>query len=222
MIEVHAVVKVEEPNCIGCKACDNVCPTEAIVTVDRLARVDEDKCTACFKCIAVCVPHNAIVPAPRTEPLVMGITPDEYNAPGMREQVEALCAKAMVPPDEKICFCLRATGAEGAAAVINGAKCLEDITLATGIRGICATYCAAPLERLLDAAEIDRGGPEDRKDWRTYPSAAGSIGLWNVPASAADKWPEYYIKEDQEKLKTRGIDNPIFTNIAAKNTGMES
>ena len=212
MMTIHAVVKVSADACIGCKACDNVCPTEAIVTIDRLARVDESKCTACMKCITVCYPHNAITPAPREQPLLLGIPAEEYASPEMRAKVEALCAKAYLKPDTDVCFCLAATAAEGAAAiVVRGAKTLEEICLHTGIRGTCATYCAAPLERLLFAAGLEQ--PES-KSWNTYSKAAGTIGLWNVPARAAERWPEYFIKEDQALLKTQPIRNPIFADIA--------
>ena len=212
MMTIHAVVKVSADACIGCKACDNVCPTEAIVTSDRLARVDESKCTACMKCITVCFPHNAIMPAPREQPLQLGIAAEEYNQPGICEEIEALCAKANLAPDTNICFCLGSTAAEGAAAItLKGARTLEEICLQTGIRGTCATYCAAPLERLLEAAGLAQ--PES-KGWNTYAQAAGSIGLWTDPARAAERWPEYFIKEDQELLKTQPIRNPIFADIA--------
>jgi bacterioferritin-associated ferredoxin len=152
------------------------------------------------------------MPVPREVPLQLGVPEEEYCEGKAREAVEALCAKARLAPDTNICFCLGSTAAEGAAAIVlKGAKTLEEICLHTGIRGTCATYCAAPLERLLEAAGLAQ--PES-KGWNTYAKAAGSIGLWNVPARAAERWPEYFIKEDQELLKTQPIRNPIFADIA--------
>ncbi len=60
MFIVASVVEVSEANCIGCKACDRVCPTEAIVTVEKLAQVDEDGCVGCMRCVEACGEHAAI------------------------------------------------------------------------------------------------------------------------------------------------------------------
>ncbi len=49
-----------EENCTGCGRCLEVCPSQAIVLVDRKAQIVRDKCTECGKCLDVCK-SNAIV-----------------------------------------------------------------------------------------------------------------------------------------------------------------
>ncbi|RLD17867.1 MAG: hypothetical protein DRI36_02760 [Caldiserica bacterium] len=51
--------KVIVENCVGCGACENVCP-EGAITVDEVAKIDENKCTGCGRCIDIC-PRGAIV-----------------------------------------------------------------------------------------------------------------------------------------------------------------
>ncbi|MBN1578722.1 MAG: DUF362 domain-containing protein [Chitinispirillaceae bacterium] len=41
-------------NCIGCGACRDVCPADAITVIDGKARLDPAKCIGCASCIAVC------------------------------------------------------------------------------------------------------------------------------------------------------------------------
>jgi len=54
-----ALVAVVDPEaCVGCGACEEVCPAGAIA-VHKIARVDRAKCTGCARCIAAC-PHRAI------------------------------------------------------------------------------------------------------------------------------------------------------------------
>jgi len=46
-------------NCVGCAACEAVCPVKAIQIVDKKSRIDSAKCIGCASCIAVCK-YNAM------------------------------------------------------------------------------------------------------------------------------------------------------------------
>ena len=52
-------VKIDKELCIGCSACIDTCPTEALVMVDDKAVCEEDKCVDCGACIDSC-PVEAI------------------------------------------------------------------------------------------------------------------------------------------------------------------
>ncbi|ATZ61121.2 MAG: 4Fe-4S binding protein [Methanosarcinales archaeon Met12] len=53
------VIKIDLDACIGCGACVDECPVDAISLNDDVASVDEGLCTDCGMCIDVC-PINAI------------------------------------------------------------------------------------------------------------------------------------------------------------------
>jgi ferredoxin len=49
---------VDEDTCIGCGACVDVCPVDAISMNDK-AKIDADSCTECGACVDEC-PVEAI------------------------------------------------------------------------------------------------------------------------------------------------------------------
>ena len=51
-------VAVDARACVGCGACQEVCPTSAI-SVETIARVDPLKCTGCGLCVTEC-PRGAL------------------------------------------------------------------------------------------------------------------------------------------------------------------
>ena len=51
--------KVDKEKCVGCGACQEACPGEAIEIKDGKAVVDEDKCLSCGACEGEC-PQEAI------------------------------------------------------------------------------------------------------------------------------------------------------------------
>jgi len=52
------MVKVKANDCVGCGACADVCPQDAI-TVDDIAVINADACVDCGACIDEC-PADAI------------------------------------------------------------------------------------------------------------------------------------------------------------------
>lgn len=52
-----ATVKAED--CVGCGACVDACPAEAITLVDGVATVNADDCLECGVCVDEC-PNEAI------------------------------------------------------------------------------------------------------------------------------------------------------------------
>ncbi|MFA7057113.1 MAG: 4Fe-4S binding protein [Candidatus Cloacimonadales bacterium] len=52
-------VKVDKGTCIGCGACVDVCPVQALSMVDDKAECDGAICIDCGACISVC-PVSAI------------------------------------------------------------------------------------------------------------------------------------------------------------------
>jgi hypothetical protein len=44
-------------NCVGCGACEAVCPVKAITIVDRKSRINGTQCIGCASCIAACAYH---------------------------------------------------------------------------------------------------------------------------------------------------------------------
>ncbi|MCB5247846.1 MAG: 4Fe-4S binding protein [Candidatus Cloacimonetes bacterium] len=52
-------VKIDKETCIGCGACVDVCPVQALSMEDGKAKCDEGTCIDCGACIGVC-PTQAI------------------------------------------------------------------------------------------------------------------------------------------------------------------
>ena len=68
MVEIKFLARVDKKKCMGCNACENVCPTEAIKVVNKKAKVYPKKCLACPNCSGIC-PEDAITMVPRGGPL---------------------------------------------------------------------------------------------------------------------------------------------------------
>ena len=206
MLIVASVIEVDELMCIGCKACDRVCPTEAIITVDKLAVVDESACTGCNKCIEACMDHGAINRKRLEKPVWIRV--DLESQP--EEKVAALCAGARLHPAQSICPCTGTRAREVAVAILNGATTPAEVTIQTGARGVCSMWCTSSVLRLLAAAgHSTEGNP---KNWRLYPDGVGP-SIWSIPDSVADKYPEYRLRESRDALKSGDLELVGFPNI---------
>jgi ferredoxin len=59
-VKVSQYPKVDVELCVGCGACVDICPVNAIVMNDDKAFINEDICRNCQKCVRVC-PVGAIL-----------------------------------------------------------------------------------------------------------------------------------------------------------------
>jgi len=193
MRKIYRSALVDPELCNGDKICENICVAKAITMIDRKALVDDSRCVSCEKCLDAC-PEGAITMVPKKKPLLLATNPDEAD----RQELEQLCKRANLDPEDIICACTFTAAKEVAAAILKGAKTPEAVTLNTGIRSACGMWCIGPVLRLLTAHGIPL--PES-DNYRWYNIKAS---LWNASEEAARKYPEYRLEEDK-KLFQEGI-----------------
>ncbi len=211
--KTSSVVHVIDEACIGCKQCDQVCPTGAIVTIDRLARVDESICTGCNRCIEACGDHEAIRPRYLQQDARWGLAVP--TSPDEQARVSKICQAAYLPVEEVICMCTGTTAGEVATAIIRGANSPEDVAIMTSARGVCSIWCSSPTIRLFEAAGVTL--ERKPKDWRVYTKHTGlEVGIWNISDEVAQKYPEYRLAQNKERLKSGRLQVPLFADIEGK------
>jgi len=66
LMAVYFIRKTEEEECVGCGACEDICPVGAVEILDGVAKVDMDWCIGCGVCAVVC-PTEAISIVRRTD-----------------------------------------------------------------------------------------------------------------------------------------------------------
>jgi Fe-S-cluster-containing hydrogenase component 2 len=198
MRKIYLSAVVEADLCNGDKICENICVAKAVKVINRTAIVDENRCVSCMKCMDAC-PESAITMVSRKEPLLLAVNSDEVD----RQELEQLCSRAYLDPEEFICACTLTTAKEVAAAILKGAKTPEEVTLKTGIRSACGMWCMGPILRLLNAQGIEMPQSDN---YRWYNIKAD---IWNTSEEADLKYPEYRLKEDK-KLFFQGTFHNMF------------
>jgi ferredoxin len=191
MVEIKFLARVDKKKCMGCNACENVCPTEAIKVVNKKAKVYPKKCLACPNCSGIC-PEDAITMVPRGVPLKLGVNPAEVDQTALVD----LCKKANLHPHQWLCLCSATRVREGAAAILKGARSPEEIALMTGVRSGCTVYCFQTMMRLLKAHGVEVAPPT--KGYRWYDSTQS---LWDVPEEIIKKYPGHFLEEDKEVFR---------------------
>lgn len=193
MAEIRFAAGLDVERCTGCRLCDYICPTEAIAIVARKAVIAEQRCIGCGRCVDRC-PEEIMWMAERATPMTVTVRQDEVSA----EEVARLLKAAGLPPNTSVCVCTLTPAKEIAAAVVKGARTLEDVSAMTGMRSGCGIYCVAPALRLLKAAGADMTEPK----WhRWYDS---TLALWDLPASVRDKYRDCFLDEDRRAFDPTG------------------
>jgi ferredoxin len=184
VVKFHALV--DEAKCIGDGLCQTVCPSGAIRLDGKTSRVDDRKCVACNSCWDIC-PEGAVSMVRRDKPIVLGVNPMDVD----RDELIQLCLDAHLHPRQFVCLCTATRVEEAAAAILKGARSLEDITMMTGACSGCTVYCTEPLLRLLKTRGIEPDLKEGRRLYNITPT------LWDVSEDVVRKYPGYYLHEDK-------------------------
>lgn len=185
------LAQVDEAKCVGDKLCEQICPTGAIKVVEKKANVDDEKCLACTKCSDRCQ-EDAITMVPRAQSKEFRTSVEGVDEAEIRE----LCLKAHRFPSELVCVCTGTLAEEIAAAIIKGAKSVQEVALMTGVLSGCGEFCISVIQRLLKAHGVDvvKAGGHLKYDQ--------TFSMWDIPEEVQEKYPRYYFKEDVE-LATR-------------------
>jgi len=193
MVEIRFLAQVDKKKCISCYACQNVCPTEAIILPRKKAKakVFGEKCVGCPNCSGVC-PVDAITMVPREVPMILGVDPKEVD----ESLVTELCIKAHLHPHQWLCLCTATRVREGASAVLMGATTPEQVALMTGTRSGCTVYCLQPTLRLLKAQGVKVVQP--KKGYRWYDTTQT---CWDVSEEIIRKYPGHFLEEDKKVFR---------------------
>jgi Fe-S-cluster-containing hydrogenase component 2 len=194
---INLLVELIEENCTGCSICVKVCPTLAMEMVPngrpdgpkQIVAIDENKCVGCWACEQRC-PFDALRMVRHPSPYTVGVSTDDVD----RSQIEALCQKAHLNPEQVVCFCTTTRAEEVAAAILKGYHTPEEISYHTGIRTGCKVECTQPLLRLIEAAGLPLT-PALKHGWQLY---GRTITAWEVPEEVKAKYASrgFYFDDD--------------------------
>ncbi len=190
LISVKPVV--DKDKCIGCGICSKVCPSLAIILIGRKAVVNEQDCRGCGACNQRC-PVYAIEMVKLDHPYTVSVDISDLSY----DEISMLCKKAMLNPEQVICYCTATRAEEVAGAILKGAKSPEEISRLTGIRMGCKVECIQPILRLLDAAGINPERPSGYQWYGLTPK------VWEISEKVKAKYAEkgFYFEEDIKLLK---------------------
>lgn len=108
-------------------------------------------------------------------------------------KIQELCRAARFNPEQLLCYCTGTRAEEVAAAILQGARSPEEISLATGIRTGCKVECIQPVLRLLESAGINPKPPAG--GWQWY---GRTVTAWEVPEEVRKKYARrgFYFDDD--------------------------
>ena len=192
MKEVTLLSKVNPDICVGCRICEKVCPVNAIQIVDRKAVVDEDLCRGCANCADRC-PQYAVKMTKREKPFTVGVDISKSDP----EKIKEICLKAHINPEQTLCYCVGVRAEEVAAAILQGAKTPEEISLRTGIRTGCSIECIESLLRIAEAGGLELHRDENK--WQWY---GKTVTAWDISEKVKEKYGSrgFYFEEDKKLL----------------------
>lgn len=192
MRTVYQTAQIDKTKCINCTVCVKMCPVLAIKSHKEGAKttvtIEPDECQACTICETRC-PRQAITMVPREQPFTVG-----NRVATVTEQIEEICRRAHMYPDQVVCYCHRVEAREIVTAILAGAKTPEEVAQKTGARTGCGVLCITGVIRLLREAGLELG---KAPGYQWYGVRAN---LWTISPEIAKKYPQFYLEADRKAI----------------------
>lgn len=151
-----------------------------------------EDCRGCSNCVDRC-PSSAITLELCEPPFEVRVDTDDLSA----KEIESLCLKAKLHPQQIVCYCTNTTAGEIAAAILKGARTPEAVSRMTGARTGCTVLCVQSIVKLLEASG-ERIEPKE-----THPCYGLTFTLWDVPPEIREKYKPggYHFEEDEALIE---------------------
>ncbi len=194
---IDLLAELVPEHCTGCTICERVCPTLAITMVPnvpgamptKLPVIAAEACVGCWACEQRCPEEGALRMIRHPSPSRVEVSTHDVDY----AEVQAICRKAHINPEQVVCFCTLTRAEEVVAGILKGHTTPEQLSYETGIRTGCKVECAEPLLRLLDAA----GFPLKRveKGWQLM---GLTPTIWDISEEVKAKYASrgFYFEED--------------------------
>ena len=154
------------------------------------AVVDASMCQGCTICATRC-PQETIEMQDRETPCRVGIEVGRISP-----EIEAICNKAHMYPDQVVCFCHRIQAKEIAAAILAGARTPEEAAQKTGARTGCGVLCITSILRLMIAGGMSPLAKPPGNQWYGQ-----GVSIWTLPAETLHKHDrDYYTYRDRLEM----------------------
>jgi len=149
-----------------------------------------DRCRGCVNCADRC-PAGAITIDPRPEPITVGVDPGRSD----QHLIYSICKRAKMHPKQIICYCTNTTAGEIVAAILEGAKTAEEISLATGARTGCTVLCIQSIVKLIEASGLTLELSS------THQHYGKTFTVWDLDPAIKSRYEKYgYHFDDDIKL----------------------
>lgn len=159
----------------------------------------------CSLCWELC-PHEAIHFKKLPERKIMM---PKLSGPEHVDEIIEICKKAYLRPLDQVCQCTAATAEHVVEAILNGARTLQELYLATGIGGGCGGgLCGANVFRLFEAAgyPIEASGDDGHYKithcFQSLPEDTGDYdSVLDFRAQQKLQWNDDYVNAGVERYK---------------------
>lgn len=156
---------------------------------EGVVSVNENMCYDCALCWELC-PHEVVHMKHLPQSKVIMPKPSGSDR---FDQIVDICTRSYLRPMEQVCQCTTVTAEEVVGAILDGARTLQELYIATGVGGGCGGgYCGTNVYRLFEEAGYPIAEPGDDSHYKITQC------LGSLPKEAGDFDPSLKFEEQQQ------------------------